>query len=411
MLKPNFMEKLLDGVEVEWTTIEEIIIDKFWIMPATPKFNEDAEIPYITSKNIKGGHISFEKVKFISRLDYIELSRNRPILAGDILISMIGTIGEIAIVKDTDLDFYGQNMYLIRLNNKLINSNFFLHFFDSPTMKSHFNSVKNNSGQGYLKAKDIENLLIPIPPLHIQEEIVRTLDTFTELIKELIKELTARKKQYEYYRDKLLSFENGQVDWKVLGEIGELVRGNGLLKTDFTENGVPAIHYGQIYTHYGTFTTETKSFVSYETAKKLKKVDTGDVVITNTSENLEDVGKAVAYLGQVQAVTGGHATVFKPSNKISGKYFAYFTQTEMFAIQKRKYAKGTKVIDVSATDMSKIIIPIPSLAEQERIVSILDKFDALTNSITEGLPGEIELRQKQYEYYRNMLLSFPKQEV
>ncbi len=80
MIQSNFMEKLLDGVEVEWKTIEEIIIDKFWIMPATPKFNEDAEIPYITSKNIKGGHISFEKVKFISRPDYIELSRNTPLL-------------------------------------------------------------------------------------------------------------------------------------------------------------------------------------------------------------------------------------------------------------------------------------------------------------------------------------------
>jgi len=184
-----------------------------------------------------------------------------------------------------------------------------------------------------------------------------------------------------------------------------------LPKTDFTETGVPAIHYGQIYTYYGTLTTETKSFVSYETAKKLKKVDTGDVVITNTSENLEDVGKAVVYLGKLQAVTGGHATIFKPSKNILGKYFAYFTQTEMFASQKRKYAKGTKVIDVSATDMSKILIPIPSAEEQARIVAILDKFDTLTNSISEGLPHEIELRQKQYEYYRDMLLNFSKKEV
>ena len=210
------------------------------------------------------------------------------------------------------------------------------------------------------------------------------------------------------FLDKLL--DGVEVEWRALGALGELVRGNGLQKKDFTETGVPAIHYGQIYTYYGLATTETKSFVSPETAKKLKKVDTGDVVITNTSENLEDVGKAVVYLGKVQAVTGGHATIFKPSNQIIGKYFAYFTKTEMFASQKRKYAKGTKVIDVSANDMSKIIIPIPPLTEQERIVSILDKFDALTSSITEGLPREIELRQKQYEYYRNMLLSFPKAE-
>src|SRR5574343_218669 len=144
------------------------------------------------------------------------------------------------------------------------------------------------------------------------------------------------------------------VEWKALGELGELVRGNGLQKKDFTEAGVTAIHYGQIYTYYGLSTIETKSFVSLDLAKQLKKVDKGDVVITNTSENLEDVGKALVYLGDRQAVTGGHASILKPGECLLGKYFAYFTQTEEFSGEKRKYEKGTKVIDVSATDMAKI---------------------------------------------------------
>lgn len=196
-----------------------------------------------------------------------------------------------------------------------------------------------------------------------------------------------------------------------MSELGTIIRGNGLPKSDFTETGVPAIHYGQIYTYYGTYTESTISFVSKETANKLRKVNYGDVVITNTSENLEDVGKAVVYLGKEEAVTGGHATIFKPSKDITGKFFAYFTQTEMFASQKRKYAKGTKVIDVSANDMAKILIPVPSLEEQARIVAILDTFDTLTTSISEGLPKEIELRKKQYEYYRDRLLSFPKNNI
>ncbi|MBN2619418.1 MAG: restriction endonuclease subunit S [Spirochaetales bacterium] len=164
------------------------------------------------------------------------------------------------------------------------------------------------------------------------------------------------------------------------------MRGNGFPKSYFTESGVPAIHYGQIYTYYGTYTYETISFVSDDTAEKLSKVNTGDVIITNTSENLEDVGKSIVYLGLKQAVTGGHATIFKPSEMISGKFFAYYTQTSHFAKSKRKYAKGTNVIDVSAKDMAKIILPIPSLETQEKIVSILDKFDTLTTSISEGLP-------------------------
>ena len=252
---------------------------------------------------------------------------------------------------------------------------------------------------------------IPILPIKVQNEIVRILDTFTErtetLMNELTTELEARKKQYYYYREKLLSFKEGEVDWKTLGEIGELIRGNGLPKTDFTVTGVPAIHYGQIYTFYGTYTENTISFVSKETAKKLNKVERGDVVITNTSENFEDVGKAVVYLGEEQAVTGGHATIFKPSKVITGKYFAYFTQTSLFSSQKRKYAKGTKVIDVSAKDMAKIMIPIPQREEQERIVVILDKLESLTASISEALPKEIALRKKQYEYFRDLLLTFP----
>ncbi|EEH6520865.1 restriction endonuclease subunit S [Salmonella enterica] len=210
------------------------------------------------------------------------------------------------------------------------------------------------------------------------------------------------------YLGKLL--DSAEVEWLPLGVLGELVRGNGLPKTDFTESGIPAIHYGQIYTFYSLSTETTMSFVSEDTAKKLRKVNTGDVVITNTSENLDDVGKALVYLGKEQAVTGGHATIFKPKQGIIGKYFAYFTQTNSFYNEKRKYSKGTKVIDVSASDMAKIIIPIPcpnnpekSLAIQSEIVRILDKFTALT--------AELTARKKQYNYYRDQLLSFEQGEV
>ncbi|CAK3239935.1 type I restriction enzyme, S subunit [Vibrio crassostreae] len=209
-----------------------------------------------------------------------------------------------------------------------------------------------------------------------------------------------------------------EVEWKAIGEVGELVRGNGLPKTDFTDLGVPAIHYGQIYTHYGLSTSSTISFVSKDTAKKLKKVDCGDVIITNTSENFEDVGKALVYLGKEQAVTGGHATILKPSGEILGKYFAYFTQTREFANQKRKYAKGIKVIDVSATDLSKMYIPIPSpnnpkrsLEIQAEIVRILDTFRKFYQESTQELIQELALRQKQSDYYRDWFLRFDGKEV
>ncbi len=190
------------------------------------------------------------------------------------------------------------------------------------------------------------------------------------------------------------------VEYKKLGEIGTFVRGNGLQKKDFTESGVGCIHYGQIYTYYNLFTSQTKSFVDPELAKRLTKVETGDVIIACTSENMEDVCKAVAWLGDYDIVTGGHACVFK--HKENPKYISYFLQTEDFSQQKKKYARGAKVIDIKAADLANIEIPVPPLAVQSEIVKVLDNFTELTAELT----AELIARKKQYEYYRNKLLSF-----
>jgi type I restriction enzyme, S subunit len=210
------------------------------------------------------------------------------------------------------------------------------------------------------------------------------------------------------YLERLL--DGAAVEWVPLGALGELVRGSGLPKSDFTESGVPAIHYGQINTYYGMSTAVTRSFVSPETAAGLRKVNAGDLVITNTSENIEDVATPLVYFGKEQAVTGGHATVFKPTGPILGMYLAHFMHTPAFDAAKRRYAKGTKVIDVAAVDMAKILIPIPcpedpqkSLAIQGEIVRILDAFSALT--------AELTARKTQYNHYRNQLLSFEGKEV
>jgi type I restriction enzyme S subunit len=245
---------------------------------------------------------------------------------------------------------------------------------------------------------------VPIPPLDVQREIVRILDTFTSLEAELEAELEARKRQYSYYRDALMSFPEGDVQRVPMGEFAQLVRGNGMPKTDFADDGVGAIHYGHIYTHYGTFAHDTLSFVAPETATKLAKVDRGDIVITNTSENIDDVGKAVAWLGENQVVTGGHATVIK--HEQNPKFLAYYFQSTEFAASKRQHVTGTKVMDVSAKNLAKIEVPLPPLEQQERIAGILDNFDALVNDLSVGLPAELKARRKQYEYYRDKLLTF-----
>lgn len=184
----------------------------------------------------------------------------------------------------------------------------------------------------------------------------------------------------------------------------DVIRGNGLQKSDFVDSGVPCIHYGQIYTHYGLSAMSTKSFVSLETANKLKKVSYNDVIVATTSENIEDVGKALVWTGKETVCVGGHSCILK--TKYLGKYFVYYMQTDVFQRQKERLVVGTKVIELYPKNLSKAIVVLPPLHKQQQIVDKLDKFDTLTNDTTNGLQKEIELRQKEYEYWREKLLSF-----
>ena len=282
----------------------------------------------------------------------------------------------------------------------------FVYYFLKNIQQKIF-ATKKGSGVPHVHGSSIEKFEIPLPPIKVQTEIVRILDKFTSLEAELEAELDCRRRQYEYYRDKLLSFDNvgGQeVKWKKMSEVGTFIRGNGLQKKDFTESGVGCIHYGQIYTKFNTFTDKTLTYCSENVARKLTPVHPGDLIIACTSENVEDVCKTVAWLGKEDIVTGGHACVF--SHHENPKYIAYLLQTENFFQQKKKYARGVKVIDIKVADLQKITLPIPSLEEQHRIVSILDRFESLTTSLQSGLPAEIAARRQQYEHYRDKLLTF-----
>jgi type I restriction enzyme S subunit len=199
----------------EIKNVKDVCIERFWLMPATPKYIENGEIPYVTSKNLRNGEIDFTASKFISRDSFDEISKNRSIEVNDILIGMIGTIGEIGRVKESDPEFYGQNMYLLRLNQDQVNIDYFLQFINSDMVRSHFSSVKHNSSQGYLKAEHVEDLKIPMPPLAEQGRIAKILDEFKAISYDLTAglpgEIAARRKQYEYYRDKLLTFKEFEV--------------------------------------------------------------------------------------------------------------------------------------------------------------------------------------------------------
>lgn len=193
------------------------------------------------------------------------------------------------------------------------------------------------------------------------------------------------------------------------GEIGNFINGSGMPKTMFNENGeIGAIHYGHIYTQYDYFVCEPIIKISKENSKNLKKAEHGDLVIARTSENIEDVMKTVAYLGEENVVVGGHAAIYKHNQ--NPKFMSYLFNDSIEVIkQKNRLCRGVKIIEISTKDMEKIKILLPSLEVQEYIVEILDNFHNLINDISQGLSREIELREKQYIYFREKLLNFSKE--
>lgn len=194
------------------------------------------------------------------------------------------------------------------------------------------------------------------------------------------------------------------VEFKKLGDVAQFVRGNGMPRADLTEEGVGAIHYGQIYTHYGIWAKKTISFVDPRTSVKLAKVEPGDLIITNTSENIEDVGKAVAWLGEQPIVTGGHATVIKHNQ--DPKFLSYWFQSESFFRQKKRLASGTKVIDVSANQLATVRVPVPPLEVQCEIVRVLDELARVEQVLEAELQAELEAREVQFAHSRDSLLRF-----
>jgi type I restriction enzyme S subunit len=259
---------------------------------------------------------------------------------------------------------------------------------------------------------DTDKFEIPIPcpdnpdcSLAIQAEIVRILDTFTELTAELTAELTDRQKQYNYYRDRLLTFEEDEVEWKTLGEVARIQRGASprpiaKYMTD-NEDGVPWIKIGD--TSPGSkYVSSTAQRVTLEGAKKSRILNEGDFIISNSMS----FGRPYI-LGIRGAIHDGWASISDFGGKLNSDYLYHYLSSNSVQNYWISKINSGSVSNLNAEIIKTLQIPIPALSEQARIVAILDKFDTLTTSISEGLPREIALRQKQYEYYRDLLLSFP----
>lgn len=405
MTRVNFLEKLLDGADVEWMSLGSLA----HIGTGCSNRKDESE---------NGRHPFYVRSKRILKSDTFEFDEEAIVIPGE------GGIGDIFHYVNGKYALH-QRAYRICLSSEIISTKF-LYYFMLSGFKQYILRKSVGATATSIRKPMLEDFQIPIPcpknpkkSLEIQAEIVRMLDNFTELTAELTAkltaELTARQRQYNYYRDKLLSFPSGEAEWKPLSQIGEFIRGRRFTKADYVVDGVDAIHYGEIYTRYGTWTNRALSQVRPDMSNTLRYAEPGDVVITDVGETIEDVGKAVAWLGKEKVAIHDHCYAFR--HTMNPKFVAYCMQTASFIAQKAKHVASAKVNTLLINGFSKVEIPIPfpddpekSLAEQDRIVTILDRFDTLTTSISKDLPHEVELRQKQYGYYRDLLLSFPRPE-
>lgn len=262
------------------------------------------------------------------------------------------------------------------------------------------------SGMGSLPQISLtvtEDFVIPVPPLPVQSEIVRILDNFTELTAELTAELTYRKKQYEYYNDTLLSF--GDCKYYALEELCDIVdyRGKTPKKTSEGIFLITAKNIRKGYIDYNK-SQEYISVDDYDDVMRRGKPQIGDVLITTEAPcgNIAQVDNENIALAQ-------RVIKYRPkNNKLSSTFLKYFLLGHEFQTKLLSSATGGTVKGIKGSKLHKLTIPLPPIDEQQRIVNILDRFDTLCNDISQGLPAEIEERQKQYEYYRDKLLTFPK---
>lgn len=307
----------------------------------------------------------------------------------------------------------GAHCFIVKvIDDKIINR--YLYFFLKNSERKMMLS-KYGAGIPSLSKESVNKLLIPIPPLPIQQEIVRILDTFTELQKELTAnlqtELDARKKQYAYYRDCLLNFEGVDgVEWKKLGEIGLFYGGlSGKTKKDFEEGNAKYVTYSNIFNNIAV-NLNINDVVNILPDEKQNVIAYGDVIFTGSSETPDECGMSsvVTEIINEPIYLNSFCFGFRLNNLslYEPGFLKFLFRSNNIRNEIKKTANGVTRYNISKKLFSQIEIPIPPLPEQRRIVAILDHFETLVNDLSVGLPAELEARRKQYEYYRDQLLTF-----
>ena len=351
---------------------------------------------FITYKNIYSNPSL--KIDVEDKVRIFEGEKQNTLEYGDVLFTGSSEtpeecgISSVLTIKTDEELFLNSFCFIFRFNNKsLMIPNFSKHLFRSPELRYKIIKTANGVTRFNISKKLMNKIKIPIPPLQVQREIVRILDTFSEYTTELTTELTMRKKQYEYYRDSLLSFGD-EVEWKKIKDVFQRIKGTSITASKMKE--------------IATDTGEIRIFAGGKTVINAKEKDIENANITKVPSVLVQSRGIIDVLYYEKPFTfKNEMWAYTTNEKITVKYLYYILKKSIYYFRNSASSMGS-LPQISLTVTEDYKIPLPPLEEQKRIVDILDRFDTLCNDISKGLPAEIESRQKQYEYYRDKLLSF-----
>lgn len=389
------MRKLLEGVEVEWKPLGNIL-----------KRNKGTSI---TAREMKTLHKEGAPVKLFAGgktaafIDFNDIPQKNIYESPSIIVKARGII---------EFEFYDgfhsfkSEFWSYSTKDRSVSLKYVYFFLKKE--EAFFQSLGKRMQMPQISVKDTDTFLIPIPPLHIQYKIVHILEKFTSFSEELTKELTAefnaRRKQYSYYRGKLLYFDS-KIERKSLEEIFELKNGYTPSKSNgiYWENGVIPWFRMEDIRENGNILDDAIQKISKLAVKGGKPFPENSIIIATSATIGDHALIRVPYLSNQRFTNLILKSTYKNSFNIKFLFYYAFLLGEWC----RNNTTKSSFASVDMTSFRRVLIPIPSLAEQERIVTILDRFDSVTHSIMDGLLQEIGLRQKQYGYYLNSLLSFP----
>jgi type I restriction enzyme, S subunit len=365
-----------------------------------PEYWTNGTIPWMSSGEVNRGTVTTTD-KLITQAAY-DATSTRTVPEGSVVVALAGQGKTRGMVARTRIPLCTNQSLAAIVPGEAMDADFLYYYLQTQYRK--LREVSSGDGtRGGLNLQMIRAYRVPVPPMALQREIVDILDTFAELEAELVAELAARRRQYDLIADELLRSGN-DVPRRRLGGVASIVRGASprpIQAFISRENdGIPWIKIGDVPAG-GKYITQTAQRITPAGAVKSRRVHPGDFVLSNSmSFGRPYISKIEGCIHDGWLAISGFDTYFVPD------YLYYLLRSRPIQAEFARRAGAGTVQNLNADIVKSVLVPVPSRSQQEEAVALLDKFDALVNDISAGLPAELAARRKQYEYYRTNLLTF-----